>query len=412
MNQSISIVLLYLVNSILSLIISFYLAIDAGPEFYALVVIFQVVTSVMPALSFYGYEVLLIRNVLNWQITDRSHRISVLVNQTILHRIFFSIFISLPFSVFLYLSLVGFNKTPQFVVLFLFAGVGVSLLQSISLILKSFNKYFYAISLTLIGGTLTKVISLLAYLKFGLTGYFVAFGIVTILLVIVAIKKLSQNFRLVVRRFRPSFKLGVRKEFTLSSYFQYLSGNADRLIFPIVLSNELVSAYGLAKQIFELGKSLVEGVFDPLTQKVVGMLKGPEFNKYVLKLRKWSLYIAILGMLFAASSLFWIEELVVVVGLSDYKYLGNFLLHVEISIIMFLTYKVSLNIVTLGLSAKKLKLLNKYAFSVVLVNLLVVVSFVPESMLFIYRIFQELIMMILVYYFAKELKLRSWRMGH
>ena len=162
LKQSIGITLIQIFSLLLSLYSVFYVAANISPETYSLLAVNNIIASIYTIFSNVGFETYAIRNVLAWKKEKNYTKIKKFISQTILLRIVLAFILQVP--VIIYIIYISHNKFDgQFYGLFILmsiAGIFSAVKNSSFLLLKSFNKYFYAIFIEYSISIFGKIISL------------------------------------------------------------------------------------------------------------------------------------------------------------------------------------------------------------------------------------------------------------
>jgi len=148
--QSILYLILQLFNIIIGLFVNIYLAQKLKPEVFSVLAIYSIIIALFTTFTYMGYEQVLIRNVLNWQEQNKKFWIKLNITYAIITRLIISIII-LPFVVgyAYYMDIINYgHKYFLYFLAFALSGIFFALIDSLGLILKSFNKYvkFFVIS--------------------------------------------------------------------------------------------------------------------------------------------------------------------------------------------------------------------------------------------------------------------------
>lgn len=404
MKQSIGIILVQLINVLFSFYITLFVASSVEPAQYSLFALYQVITTFMAAFSFMGHETYISRNLLYWKEKGCHKKIKNNISKAIFSRFLIWFVLAIPVSFYIYIITKGeYNERETLTVYsFLFAGMFTSLIQSSTLILKSLNKYLESIIISVIGMLLVKLIALQIFNKYGFTEYLVALMIGTFLVASFATLRLRNYISVYSFKLKGLLVFKKRRDFILSAYMQYLTTYADRLLLSIFFSPELLGTYNLAKQIQEMGKLFIEGFFDPLTQKLV-TYRGKKDElffqlKSLLQIHYIMIIFGLVGVVILAG---YYKDIIHILSLNKYPHFDNYFLFALLASVVYLIYKVQINVNALFLAPK---LLVKYNAAVLFLSVLTVLLFSvygPKEYIYGNRLVIEVILSIFNYYLFK-----------
>ena len=395
LNQSFFYVALQILNLVVGVFISIYVAIAIEPKTYSIYAIYMIVVGVFAAFSAVGYETVLIRNSLKWQ-KSKPSKISRFVISALATRVFLSFLIMLIMWIYLY-WLSKTNYEGQYLdvfSLFLLIGLFSSLNNSISLILRSFNRYLISFCISILSLLFTKIIAFLAFIEYGFQEFLLVMIISPILVFIASISlvlpyvtKFAINLKY-LRHYRSVISFGYM------GYLKYLINSSDRLIISALVAPEILASYSLAKQMQNAGKGLIEGFFDPICQKAV-QYKGNQNKQlhYLKKLKNIKLIIIAIGVFLGTVCIIFTDDISTVVGLDKYRYFTSFVIGAVCSSLIYLIYKVELNLVSLFEGPKKLLYLDLFSFGIFLSTLLVIVLLNFEELLFLSQVSPQLFLL-------------------
>ena len=407
MRQSFGVIFVQLLNVVISFYITIYIASNVQPLNYSIFAIYQVITTLIAAFSFAGYETHIVRNILLWLKGDSNKKIKVYISKAIFSRFIISLFIS-PVGAFYIWYLIEFNNEGQYsasMYFFLLSGVSLSVIQSVLLILKGMNKYLLSISINVIGMLIVKLLAFFAFFNFGFDEYLYALIMGNLLIAIFVLFIVRDKIDIKLIRFKSLFKINKKKEFIFSSYIQYLVGYADRIIVSIFLIPEILATYNLVKQIQDMSKLFIEGFFDPLTQKIVA-LKHDEKKliKYCMKVYNIRKVVAIAALMLMCVTLVYLDVLINYIGISHYKYIDKFLIFSFFSSFLYILYKVENNFNSLILAPNSLLKLYLTSLFAAICILTFFVSYIDTSLVYGNRLILEVVLCLLNIKISKSLQ--------
>ena len=164
---------------------------------------------------------------------------------------------------------------------------------------------------------------------------------------VISIFYIQEYFSLEFNYFRiNNFKSN--KYFTLSGYLGYIKNSIDLILVSIFLTPEILSVYNLAKKIEDIGRTIINGFFDPLTQRLINFKddthKLKSLIKNIMKLRK---LISLLLLLFTIAFNFFIDSFINYLGLEKYYGLNSFLMISSWTVLIHLLQKIESNVLGL-----------------------------------------------------------------
>lgn len=356
----------------------------------------MIVAGVFTAFTSVGYETVLLRNSLKWK-ESKPSKTSRFIISALVSRVFLSFILMLIMGVYLFwLSKTNYEgQYMNIFSMFLVIGLFSSLNNSISLILRSFNRYLISFSISILALLLTKIIAFIVFMEFGFQEFLMVMILSPIIvffasigLVLPYVKKFSINFRY-FRHFRSVISFGYM------GHLKYLINGSDRLIISVFMIPEILASYSLAKQMQNAGKGLIEGFFDPICQKAV-QYKGNQEKQlhYFKKIKKIKLIIIAIGLFASIICVLYINQVVSIVGLDSYKYFTSFIIGAIVSSLIYLIYKVEINLVSLFEEPKRLLYLDLGSFSIFLLTLLAIAFLNAEEFLYLSQIVPQVFLMV------------------
>lgn len=397
LKESSIIVIIHVICLMVGLYVTVYFAAAASPVEYAVFALYQIVTTMMSAFSFLGYETNMMRNVLSWLRDSNISAISQSASKAVVGRIIMSMLIFLPAAIYLLGVLPDQYKSNSWSVClgFTVAGLAVSLIQASTLILKSQNLYMRAILISAVGLLFIRVCAVIAYESVGFSGFIMVLIFASIFLAVAALAFVSRWLRIEYMlnfRFKDLF---THKEFSVSAYLQYVSGYFDRLLVSIFAPPEILGSYNLAKQVQEAGKSMVEGFVDPITQRVVAFKSRPSevwgYYRKVFKIQAILFMIACVG---AFGVWLTLDTVLSLSGLNDYPFLNEYISLAVVCLIFMLASKVRVNFNSYFLSAKRYFFMHLFVSAFSLIFVAAVLAYLPIEMAYGGRLLIEFLVLV------------------
>jgi len=377
--ESLSLILLQIVGILLGLFSAFYIAGELDPATYSLIGVYAIISNLSLVFSNTGMETQGIRTILDLQASDKVEELRRLVTVAISARFMVALVFVIPIGLYgYYMSLTKFGGDYLLLILLMpVAGIVRAVNDSVNLILKGFNKYFLSAFSMYLVSSLGRIIGLLAFIKFGLEAYFIALFFVPVFATALSLKYLW-NF--IDWKNRLDFLLVRRlskraRPFLWSAYLSYLYTNLDQLLVSIFLRAEVLGTFTLAKNFWNISKTFIENIFDPMCQRGVrfkndkGRLK--ELYASSVRVQKFILLIICLFSLIIWRNL---DMLINLVELQKYDELDYFIYSIVFSSFLYVLLKVKLNFVTLFLSPQVY--LRITVFQTILALFLLLVSLV------------------------------------
>ncbi|EJE8693656.1 lipopolysaccharide biosynthesis protein [Vibrio vulnificus] len=394
MKQSVVILIVQLFNALASFFVTIYIASSVSAHDYSLFAVYQIVITFIAAFSVLGHETYISRNALRWKEIGCNNKIRVNISKAVISRVVSWLVLLLPalWYVDYFLSEKYSQSNNGVGYFFVLAGLGTSLLQSSSLILKGLNRYIESISINVIGMLLVKLISLLVFKKYGFDYYLICmiFGVVIVSLY--SLSRIKEYISLKNLKIKGLMRFKKRSDFIFSAYCQYLTSYFDRLLLSFFVTPELLGTYNLIKQIQEMAKLFIEGFFDPLTQRLVVFKNENELLKVKLaELFKIQIVICVLAFVFV---MFFVVNQSIIFGFLNVSKYPNFLEYITYACLasfLSICYKVKLNSNALLLKSNILFKYNLVTLFVSILVLVIFVGFIPLNHLYGNRLVLEVI---------------------
>lgn len=352
MRQSIGLVILQIFGIVLGLVSVFWVAGSLPPEEYAIVGIYNIISTLILVFSNTGIETHAIRNVLAWKEEGKIDQLKLTVTQSITYRTIFASIVFLPIIGYsAYISTHKFNG--QYFGLFILMGflsISKATNDATVLILRSFNKYLAAALVTYTVNVFGKIVALLLFIKYGFLIYIYMIMLLPLITTIPVLLMIKDNidFKGVFKW--SNFKTGVveSKYFAFSSYISYIFNFLDQLLVSIFMSAEILGTFSVAKNILSMAKTFIENIFDPMIQNLVSVKQNMEVFKLklkrVFKIRNILLYVSIL---FIPLVYFTIGNILNILQINHYPFLNYFIVFIYLSQVVHIAMKVKYNYICL-----------------------------------------------------------------
>lgn len=349
MKQSLGLIILQIVNLLVGFLTFSYIVTKVDPITYSLIGINVVIISIIVAFSNSGLDTIGIRNILLWEANLQFKRVSVYISQILFMRTliatFLQVVIIVPYC--MYISHYNYDgKYFFYFILFGISGIVSAVNDSLRLILKSFNHYFYSSLNQTIVNTIGKIVAIYLFILYGFDAYILTVIMIPVLASIPLIIFLKHR---IILRYAYNFKslkskILQSRHFVFSSYVSYLYESADQLIVSLVLKPEIFASYSIGKTVIGITKNLIENVFDNLTQSLVKYrlkldLFQNNFEK-IIRIQNWLILASTFSFIIL---IFSFDYFIEYFNLNKYPYIKYMVLFGILSQLFYLLYKVKLN---------------------------------------------------------------------
>ena len=399
LKQSILFIFIQLLNLVVGLFTTLYVAVNVEPEVYSLLVIYLIIAGLYMTFTAVGYETILIRNALNWQ-NNKLIKLKNFITYAIITRIVLSFLLTIPVILYLfYISENKFNSSKlEILMLFIVSGCFTSLNNSIGLILKSFNRYISSFCVIVLGSLITKLVAFAAFNSIGFISFILVMVFSPMIIFILSYRLISNYIDYSMFRGKYFWKFKRYMPFGLLGYAKYLVGQSDRFIVSLLLTPEILASYSLAKQVQEVGKAFIEGFFDPLCQKVIAYKnQRDKLFSHINKVKKISYIMIFIGFIVFSLIILYIENVVTAYGFDKYQYLDTFIVFSAFSSLLYLCYKVEGTLVSLFESPNQLLKIDLFTWALSMGALYTVHTLDADFWLFSSRVLVEFILLIVFF---------------
>jgi O-antigen/teichoic acid export membrane protein len=395
MNQSFLFLALQIINIIAGLFSTVYIAANVEPHFYSLVIVYQIIITFYGCFTSLGYETVLIRNALKWQ-NGYEKRLMYFVSMSLVIRVVVFFILMLP--VLIYSFYIAQNNYQgeylSVILLFSLSGLFYSFNNWLSLVLKSFNNYIAGFTILTLGSLATKTVGVWLFVQFGFEYFVLVLVIMPALIFICSVWIVSKYLRPInfsVKRFIFAKRF---LSFGAMGYLKYALSQSDRVVVSILLSPEVQAAYGLAKQFQDIGKSFVEGFFDPLIQKVVQYRNDiNKSNAHIKFVAKVNALIVLLGSVVLTALVVYIDDIIMLLGFTKYNHIETYLIFVLFSSFTYLLYKTPANLISLFAKPKLLVFVDIIGWLIGIISITVISNSLLLEYLYLNRLLTELFML-------------------
>ena len=365
-SQSVYLIILQVIGIIVGFISTFYIAGNLDPSMFALIGVYSIICTISLVFSNTGIETYAIRNILELKKNNEINEIERLVTISVFGRLIISLIILVPLFMYSYF-LAKYKFSENYLNLFLlmsFVSIFRSINDASNLLLKAFNKYLVsAISVYSIN-IFGKLIAIFLFIQYGFEYYLYTLFCLPVLINFYSFYHIKKyiNLKLLFDFKLLLFYLKKSKNFIYASYSSYFFNHFDQLIISLLMKPESLGVFTLAKNIWMMLKNLIENIFDPLSQKLIGYKNDKnklKLNFYkTLKIRNLLFFIAVL---FFPLILMYMSDLLILFNIDNYENLNIFIITIYISSVIYLFVKVKLNFATLIYS-------SSYFFKITLFN--------------------------------------------
>jgi len=274
--------------------------------------------------------------------------------------------------------------------------------------LRAFNNYLAAAFITYSINVFGKIIALILFFYFGFFAYVSFIIVLPLLITVLVLYKLKDyiSFDQVigVNFFMDSMKSN--KAFSLSSYISFVFNNLDQMIVSIFMKNDIIGSFTLAKNFFNIGKVFVENIFDPMIQNLVKYKENIKLlQKKIIRINKIKNILFILAIIIFFVFVGYLQNLIVLFNLENYKYLNIFLLIVYLSQIAHVLMKVKYNYIALFFPPKYYFILT-LLYSILNIIPMIIILIFQVKFIFVSVLFANLVMILITNHLFKSEKLR------
>lgn len=343
---------LQITNIFVGLFQTLYIARNVDDYTYSIFVIYTLIITIFVTFTYLGYETVLIRNVLYWKEIKQDKKIINHISYAFFSRIVASSIIAIPVLLYIYyINKKSFNNENFFVFSsFIIAGFFASLANSNSLILKAFNRYALSFSIMLLSSISSRLIAIYIFSIFGFNAFIFILTIAPVVPFVISFLYLRRFISLKQIKFRYLFKFKRYRYFIFSGHLNYFKNSIDQFLISLMLSADILAVYSLGKKIEEVGRSIIEGMFDPIIQKIVkykniNYLKN--FIEYEKKLRLLRGFFLIITIVFVIIFDYFVKDVIQIAKLEHYSKLEYYLIFSSWVPVIYLAHKIESDIIYL-----------------------------------------------------------------
>lgn len=352
MNQSVKLIFLQFLSLGLGLFSVFYIAATIPPKLYAIIGVYEIITTIAIVFSSTGIETIALRNILLWKKEKKINKISEVISHSLILRLFFMLILIFPLMIYAYyMSKVKFNNEYLYLfILMSISSVFSALNNSLEIILKSFNKYFLAALIPFSVNILGRLLALILFIYYGFEFYIYVIMLLPIFITLFVVLKIKKwiIFTGNIKRKTLLMNFKTAKHFKFSTYVTYIYDRLDQLLISVFFSTELLGSYTIAKRILSLGVTIVKNIFNPMIQKLVNFKNHfVELERNILKIMKIRNYLLLLIVFGFPLVYYCTTGLIEIMGLDKYKYLNYFIISIYLSFFFYVLMKVKFTIISL-----------------------------------------------------------------
>ena len=396
---------LQLLNIFIGLFVTLYIAKNVDMQTFSIFAIYTIIVTLFMTFSFLGYESILIRNALHWRNIGKENKIKNYISYALFSRVVASAILIVP--ILLYIYYISVNKFENEHLLlfnsFIIAGFFSSLSNANGLILKAFNKYILSFMIITFSMIIGRLLAIYIFTLYGFNGFILVLIIIPIVTFVISFQFIKQDFSLRQIRYKYFFKFKRNKYFTLSGYMNYFKVSIDQFLVSIFLSADILAVYNLAKKIEEIGRSIIEGFFDPMIQKLVAFKNNiPVALKYKKRIYKIKNIFLLFSIIFVVIFDIYVDGIIIMASLEHYVNLSYYLIFASWIPILYILFKVESNIIYLFEDQKELfKIDILIGF---LTSMIMIVFFMlnMEKIIYLNRVVVNLIICVFFLYHYKH----------
>jgi O-antigen/teichoic acid export membrane protein len=398
MNQSIGLVILQIIGIFFGFFSVFWIAGSLPAKEFAIVGIYNIISTLILVFSNTGIETKAIRIVLEWKEEGRIDNIKLLITQALVYRTLFATVLFVPVIGYaVYISLNKFDgHYLDLFILMGFLSIANALNDSAVLLLRAFNEYFSAALVTYSVNVFGKIFALFLFINYGFNTYIHAIMLIPLVITLPVLYKLKSylSFNGVLKKNNIHDVLRESKFFAITSYISFIFNYLDQLIVSVFLSTEALGTFTIAKNIFAISKTFIENIFDPMLQNLVSFKRDLfQFKTKLEKIFRIKNYLLIISAVFFPLVLIFSTNILELLNLNQYLYLKYFIVLIYLSQIVLIATKIKYNYICLfypQLSYIKITSIN----ALLSVFFLVVIVLVNPKYLFLNVLLTNLLMFV------------------
>jgi O-antigen/teichoic acid export membrane protein len=406
MKQSIGLVILQVIGIVLGLVSVFWVAGSLPPEEYAVVGIYNIISTLILVFSNTGFETYAIRNILSWKEEGKTDSIKLIVTQAITFLTLVASFIFLPVIGYaIYIS--SYKFEGQYLGLFVLMGflsISNATNNATVLLLKAFNKYLAAALVTYSVNVFGKLFALLLFIKYGFDAYINTIMWLPLIITLPVIYMLRKNicFKGVFSKINIKKGVSESKFFAVSSYLSYVFNFMDQLLVSIFLSAEILGSFTVAKSILAMSKTFLENIFDPLIQNLVRFKQNIDEMKSKLSgIFKIKNILLIVSIIFIPIVFFFTDEILFLLHLDHYIDLNYYIFFIYIAQVFLIAAKVKYNFICLFFSQRNYLVITAVNSISALIFFFITIIISPQLL------FMHLLLTNILMFFYTEWKFKS-----
>jgi O-antigen/teichoic acid export membrane protein len=403
--QSILYLILQLFNIIIGLFVNIYLAQKLKPEVFSVLAIYSIIIALFTTFTYMGYEQVLIRNVLNWQEQNKKFWIKLNITYAIITRLIISIII-LPFVVgyAYYMDIINYgHKYFLYFLAFALSGIFFALIDSLGLILKSFNKYVKFFVISKLSNIVIRLLSIVIFINMGFNSFLVALTFLPLIVFVFAFYEVKEFIDYKLLNLRLLLKFKKYKYFIYTNYLNYLKINFDQLLVSLFVKPEILGMFNFCKRIEELGRNTIEGFFDPIIQKSVAFKsKVSDLANYINKIFKIQKIVLSLAIVTLIILYIYVDKLILLLKLSHFQYLNKNLLFVSVFLSLYIVYKIKSDLIYIFEEQVKIFQLDLLTNILNLIFTISFIYFVSQNYIYFYRIINGVVILVMFFHYYNK----------
>jgi O-antigen/teichoic acid export membrane protein len=353
----------------LGLVSIFLVAANIPAELFALIGVYQVISSIVIVFSNTGLETRAMRSVLLLEKQNKFEEIRLLVSRSILFRLGLALIIFFPMVGYsIYISTIKFDGAYLGVLILMSAfSIIRALNDSFILILRSFNKYLIAAFLRYSINVFSRLIAIIIFLNWGFSPYLYTIIIFPVFIAVAAYIFLKRWFTIYglynTREIWDELKKS--RSFTMSAYISYMFNHLDHLLVSLLLSPEIMGSFSIGKRLLMILKTLIENIFDPQIQGLVRFKDDTNAMKAGLnKILSTRNILVLISVPLSGLLIYYLNDFLTLFNLSGYVYLKYFIVSLIFSQYMHVLVKINYNYISLFYSPSfYLKLTSLHAIA-------------------------------------------------
>lgn len=383
--QSLWLLILQVINLIISLFTTFYVASQLTSDVYAVVSITVVISTLSNSFSFTGIDSYIGRNFIFWKSSGHVRYSILMTTNAILYRYLLCLLLQIPigaYSFFLSEDKLGIEFFPYLLLYGMLCPFN-AVTDTTNIILRSNNKYVLAAVLTTLGTFISKLLTLCVFVVWGFKPYLFILSLSNIVVFILQFKIVRNYYSwhsvMPVGKFIKQIVL--HKHLLVSSYVNYLYSYVDGLLVSILLPTNVIGSYGIMRQIYNAGKIAVNNLFDPSLLILVKYKNQLKLCKlYLERVVKFQHRLTLVCSVSFVVWMLFLNKLIAFLNIGHYDYIWLYMLMSYLAVLVYIISKVR-QFICLTIDTESVSLMTYFYMSIInVVVSIIVYVFLPYQL--------------------------------